>query len=39
MARHGCSPDGAFALLSRESQDSDATLREVAADIVRRTRR
>ncbi|WP_436529675.1 GAF and ANTAR domain-containing protein [Actinoplanes sp. HUAS TT8] len=39
MGQRHCSPDEAFAILSRASQESNRKLREVAADLVGRAQR
>jgi GAF domain-containing protein len=38
MALHGCSPQEAFEMLSRESQRTNRKLRDVAADLLRKVR-
>jgi AmiR/NasT family two-component response regulator len=38
MALHGCSPQEAFEMLSRESQQTNRKLRDVAADLLRKVR-
>ncbi|WP_369800062.1 ANTAR domain-containing response regulator [Modestobacter sp. Leaf380] len=38
MAVHGCSAEEAFAILSKESQDTNTKLREVAEQVVARMR-
>ncbi|MFC4071126.1 GAF and ANTAR domain-containing protein [Actinoplanes subglobosus] len=39
MGEHRCTPDEAFAMLTRVSQDSNRKLRDVAAALVERTQR
>ncbi len=39
MGQHGCTADEAFALLIRQSQHSNRKLRDIAVEVVDRTRR